>query len=299
MASLKNRITLVIFGLILLLSGIFALVFLLRAPVLIVTDAPFIELYGQKRLRKVNREAELALLRRVKPVIIAESAGADVIALAVETAAAKPYCVLVPYRYEEGAARYIEQFPQIPVAVQDGRRDGVLADERLILIKTDRDTDFYRAGLCAGILGSKSDDKILVFKELAMRELDKTAFIQGLHFQGVETAPFYINAVDVNQVKGFSCALIIGAAADYFNVNPKMPVILFSWLDPALTPRDAIILFDDSPHALAVSAVKIAVGKKPERIISSKIIFPKGRIADKHIVRQLKIAVGRILPPVE
>jgi hypothetical protein len=105
--------------------------------------------------------------------------------------------------------------------------------------------------------------------------------------------------VESSQLKGFFCAVIVGSASDYFNINPKLPVLLFSWLDPALTPVEAFVLFDDSPWALAVSAVKIAAGKKEERTISSKIIFPRGRIADKDILRQLKTAAGRILPPEE
>ncbi|MDR0877706.1 MAG: hypothetical protein LBN21_06610 [Treponema sp.] len=300
MALLKTRKKLFICGLILaVLAGLagFALSFVVRAPVLMVTDEPFIALYGPKRVRVKRWEVALRLFRRVKPISVAESAGADVIAFALEEAAAKPYCILVPYRYAEGAYRYAEQFPGTPLAILDTRRAGKPAHEGPLYINTDRDTDFYRAGLFAGILAGNSGGGALVFKGQALDSADKSAFMTGFQEMGVEKIPVYPNTIEPGQLADISCAVIVGTATDYFNSNPKKPVILFSWIDPLLTVQDAAVIFDDSPWALAVRAVNIAAGKEAERNISSKILFPRGRIADKHILRQLKWAARRSLPP--
>jgi hypothetical protein len=137
---------------------------------------------------------------------------------------------------------------------------------------------------------------VLVFKGQSLQEADKSAFWAGFQEGGGEKELLYRDTIEPGRMNDISCAVINGAAADYFNSNPKKPIILFSWLDPALTVREAVVLFDDSPWALAVPAVKIAVKKIGESNISSKILFPGGRIADKHILRALKKAARRSFP---
>jgi hypothetical protein len=68
-----------------------ALVFYRRPPVLIVTDAPFIELYGKGRLRRQGLEASFALLRRVKPVIVADGVSPDIVTEAIAGASPRPF----------------------------------------------------------------------------------------------------------------------------------------------------------------------------------------------------------------
>jgi hypothetical protein len=52
-----------------------------------------------------------------------------------------------------------------------------------------------------------------------------------------------------------------GAPPHFFEGAVTTPVILFSWIDPALTSRAVKVIFDDSPWALAVQAVQAMSGE--------------------------------------
>jgi hypothetical protein len=298
------------------------LIFFLRSPVLILTDAPFLSLYGNSRARIRGIEASIALFRRVKPVIIAESAGPDIVVFVVEEAAANPYCVIFPPQFAEGARRYAEQFPLIPVvSLENGSGEnrggpgfsgnpGPLPG-RMVSLKTRREADFYRAGLCAGIMllagggegpensggGPGNSGEILVFPEQALSGAERSAFLTGLAAQKIAGPPrFFKTAGEIPLARGPSCVVLAGPAGEYLEKNPKNPAILFSWLDPALTVREIFLIFDDSPWALAVPAVKLAVRGETGGNIPSDMIFPRGRIADKRLLQDLKRAARSDLP---
>jgi hypothetical protein len=294
-----------------LFSGLFfvlalpGLILLSRSPVLVVTDVPEISLYGAGRMRIRQAEASIRLLRRVKPVIVAESAGADMVAFAVEEAASQPYCVVFPSRYREGGRRYAERFPGIPVICLGGGPGEPQAEPgRLIYAGIRREADFYRAGQCAGIIAQKASEtggpgaggNILALPGQALSAADKSALWAGLRAQGIETAPLFYSAAEAAGLEGISCVIVIGLAAEYFEKNPEIPVLLFSWLDPALTSRQTVMIFDDSPWALIVPAVKLAVRGETGINIPSDIVFPQGRIADKELLRSIKKAARNVLP---
>ena len=104
--KLKKRLPLLIILFVFLTACI---VFLLQPPVLIVTDASFLQLYGSLRFRVSQARVSLELFRMVRPVQVAESAGADIAALIVESASKAPGAVLFPYRYQEAARFYREK----------------------------------------------------------------------------------------------------------------------------------------------------------------------------------------------
>jgi hypothetical protein len=56
------------------------------------------------------------------------------------------------------------------------------------------------------------------------------------------------------------------------------------------------MVFDDSPWALAVPAVKLALRGEPGVNIPSEVVFPRGRIADKQLMRTVKKAARNVLP---
>jgi hypothetical protein len=126
--------------------------FLHRAPVVVVTDEAFNELYGKWRVLASLMRMQAELLRPVKQAIIGEEAGADMVSIAVGVAAKSPYCVLFPYRYVEGAERYTESFPGVPTIVL-GRR-GQTPPKGAAFIQTDALTDLFRAGACAAVLAA-------------------------------------------------------------------------------------------------------------------------------------------------
>ena len=274
---------------IVLALGVPTLVFFSRPPVLIVIDLAFSSLYGGTRrtlLRQVS--ASLALFRQVKPVMIAEGAGPDVLVFAIEESASRslsrrPYCVLFPYRYSEGALRYHEQFPGIPVILLEGRgRQGpAAAGDDLFVFKNDQEKDMYRAGLCAAILCGGTW-KTAVFQDRSIGEAGRNAFTEGLRQGGNGAEPLFLGGFyELSDLSDLSCVVLAGSGAEYFEQNLTHPVIFYTWLDPELASPGVVLIFDDSPWALAVPAVKMIAENRNEGKIPSDLLILSARIADK------------------
>ena len=274
---------------------LFALIFFLRAPVLIVDDEPFIALYGKERILKQQILTSITLRRRVKQVIIADGAGPDVLVLALEEAAARPYCVIFPNRYAEGARRYNDRFPGIPAILLTGRAGTGAGDfgerEAFFVFSGSVGLDYYRAGLCAGILAGTDGRGIAALLDGAQTER-RTDFTQGLRDAGIETDPLFPFVVSQLDAKdGYAAVVIAGFGGEYLEKNPRWPLVLFTWLNPALTSRETAVIFDDSPWAQAAAAVQMAgKNQKTGEIPAKALIFPK-KVADDRIIRGLKNAV--------
>lgn len=296
-----------------IIMAIFCSVFFLRSPALVVSDAPFIALYGTWRTRWQQILASVALFRPVKPVIVADGVGADVLVFAVEQASSRPYCVLFPHRYREAALRYHEEFPQIPVALIKGRAaEAYFPDSNegpgLFEFETDRETDLYRAGVCAGIISNAGEDAlqpeenrplqsiIVVFTDSQMPMNERELIARGVQEQNPQQEVVFLNSISMMpEAEDVSCVIIEGSGLGYLEKNLKIPVILFTWLDPSLTAREVFAIFDDSPWALAVPAVKMVVKEQIEGKISSKLLFFSARIADNGVFRQLKNSADKSL----
>jgi hypothetical protein len=290
------------------------LIFFLRAPVLVVGDASFAGLYGPARLRRRQFEASAALFRRVKPVLVADNAGPDLVVFAVEEAGSRPFCVIFPYRYADGGRRYAGQFPETPVVILDTRPEDPLVpgqpeaapdSGRLTTLKTRRREDFFRAGLMAGCIfragkagEEHSGGAILVFQERSLSQTDKNAVTAGLQMSGLDSQPLFLNTpAEYGGLAEASCVIVSGPAAEFLDRNLKIPQILFSWLDPAMSSQETFVIFDDSPWALAPEAVRQGRAEGSGKgDISSDIIFPKGRIADKRLLKDLKRSLRVPLP---
>lgn len=303
-------------------SGLFLIlvlpgaIFFFRAPVLIVSDLPFIGLYGPSRLWHRRVENSIALFRRVKPVLVADNAGPDLVAFAVEEADARPFCVIFPYRYVDGGRRYAGQFPEVPVIILDTRPEGAPSlsgppgespdSGRLITLKTRRQEDFFRAGFMAGCFFRAGEagetgagGGILVFQEKSLSRADKDALMAGVRKSEVDRLPLFLNSpAEYGGLAEASCVILSGPAAEFLDRSLAIPQILFSWLDPAMTPWETLVIFDDSPWALAPEAVRLAVRGTGDRkdAISSDIIFPRGRIADKKLLKDLRRSLRVSLP---
>jgi hypothetical protein len=278
------------------------LVFLTRPPVLVVTDASFTALYGPQRVLISRIRSSLALFRLVRPVMIAEDAGPDVLVFAVEDLAAagfsRPYCVLFPYRYADGARRYREQFPGIPVVVLEGRSEsepgtaGTPDSQGILRFSTDIEQDLYRAGRCAAILGRGTAGKTVVFQDRTLQSEARNAVITGLRTQGSEAEPLFLNSISaLSDSTDISCVIIAGSEEEYFEQIRNFPLILCTWMDPELAPREAIVFFDDSPWAQTVPVVRMIAGKMTGGRIPSDMLIFSERIADKDILREIKTAV--------
>jgi hypothetical protein len=302
---------LVVLGIVCAVLAVPCLIFMIRPPVLIVTEAPFAALYGEANLRRQRNSASLALFRQVKPVKIADGVSHDMVIYAISEGSSRPFCVLFPYTQAQAALRFHEQFPEIPAVVLSGLASvsGLSPDGFLCVYGTDREADLYRAGLCAGILGGvplnpekqaeiqgESAARIYVlwqdrFVQAAGREL----FSRGVKEEDPESDVLFINtAAQMPDVGGISCVTLIGTGAEYLEKNPSIPLILFTWLDPALTAQEVAVQFDDSPWALAVPAVRMAVQQEAEGKIPSNPLIFSGKTADNTVSRALKKSVKKM-----
>ncbi|MDR0495168.1 MAG: hypothetical protein LBG95_06040 [Treponema sp.] len=296
------------------------LLFFLRAPVLVLTDESFAVLYGLPHLKLQQASASWALFRRIKPVMIADGAGPDIVILAIAEASKQPWCVLFPRNHALAATRFHEQFPEIPIALLSGlipASDMPSPDGFLCVYGTDRETDLYRAGIFAGILGNaplksakqtekpegktEKQEKIaeapqkpvqktyILWQDRFVQGKERELFSTGLGERDPEPTVIFANSAnDISDINKISCAVLTGAGIEYMEKNPRMPVILFSWLDPALAARELAVLFDDSVWALAVPAARMAAAKQAEGKIPSKPLIFSGKIGDNDIIRSLK-----------
>jgi hypothetical protein len=274
-----------------------ALVYYSRSPALIVTDAPFIELYGKKRLRRQQAASSLALFRRVKPVITADGASPDIIVAAVSGAARHPYCVLFPGYLVSAAEQFHLQFPETPAAILCGfsppsglpQPDGVLC-----VYRTDLNTDLYRAGLFAGLLGLKGNSSenaqrtCFLLQDRYVQGPERESFSRGLKESDPGAAARFANSAAEIPGSGVSCAVLTRSGAEYLDKNAKIPLILFTWLDPSMLPAEIAAVFDDSTWAVCVPAVRMAAGGQAEGKIPSKPLLFSGEFADNGIDRILR-----------
>ncbi|MDR2193616.1 MAG: hypothetical protein LBP19_04005 [Treponema sp.] len=273
-------------------------VFYNRQPVLIVSDHMFNLIYGKQRLFIKRLETQAQLFRPVKQVIIGENTGADLVSLAVQAVTKAPYCVIFPYRYNEGAIYYAKEMPGIPVAVL-GRADQK-APDGVIFITTDVETDLYRAGKCAAILARSAADTTNVIEEkdlitvLQRRTLTSEQqqwFLQGTRDEGFTGTFNYFTINNPYRPHEKNAAVVmLGNENGFLEQNETVPVILFSWMDPGSTSSWVKVIFDDSPWSLAIPAIELA-RKGEGGTLPSQLCLPDGRIALRDLRRQIKEAV--------
>ena len=282
-------------------------IFLLRAPVLVVVDDSFLQLYGSSRFNTRGILSSLELFRRVIAVPVSEGAGPDLTALAVEGTSSLPRAVLFPYRYREAAVLYSARQPEIQVLVvgegnalprdfpealpgQQVNNNSSLQAKALALgyVQTDNFLDLYRAGLCAALLAGDSGG-VLFSYDRQMNERQREAFREGLRARNFTREPAFIwSPADYAAVDGVGCVVISGAASSFLQSNPEIPVILFSWIDPSITPRSVKITFDDSTWALAAELIKKRPSGGEEIFVPSRTALVKSRIAAQKNVRELQ-----------
>ena len=292
--------------------GIQPLIYIIRSPVLIVSDELFDNLYGLERIKRQQRSASIALFRRVLPVVVADGASPDIVSIAVTSAAARPYCVVFPRRYAAAALFYHGEFPEIPNVVLGGlisHYDLPVPNGILCVYGTDRDTDLYRAGVLAGILANtqrttaaQDEDETPVQQIVAflqdrdITETQRRLFEAGVQDYSPDTEVGFFNSPEgIPEAEKVSCVVLAESIIESFERIPYVPLILFSWLDPALTSGDVVVMFDDSPWSQVVAAVQMAARRQEEGKIPSKALVFSGKIADNGVSRTLRSSARKPL----
>ena len=247
--------------------------FYLRSPVLIVTDPSFYRLYGPVRLWTAAVKSSAELFRRVMPVFVTETAGPDLMALAVEGASRTPMAVLVPSRYLESARYYKEAHPDIPVLVVGGRNPSPAEETNLGFICTDTAGDLYRAGAAAAALAGENRG-ILFYYDGNLPNEYREAFRNGLLAQEFPGDVNYLNiSADYASFANVGCVILTGPAAKFLERKLQIPVILFSWANPGMVPGSVKLIFDDSPWALVTGVLKDFPPPTGEIFVRSEPLF--------------------------
>jgi hypothetical protein len=206
--------------------------------------------------------------------------------------------VLVPYRYYAGGLRYSAQNPQSPVAVLGGRiQTGTREFPGISFIGTDSLTDLYRAGGAAAVLAGEGG--IVFFHERDLTERERGAFLQGLRDNSYKGEPVFLPpGAEYNFQGDVACAVLSAPAPSFVDRHADIPLIIFSWADPALTPSNVYIIFDDSPWALAAEAVKLLSDRdrNGRASLPSRVLFPSGRVAELEVLHKLKESAGKRIP---
>jgi hypothetical protein len=277
--------------------GLVVALFMYRAPVVMVVDDEFTGLYGARRTLIKQAVTSLKLFRRVKVVRVADGASADVAAFAAAAAAARPYAALFPARYQDGARRYAEQAPEIPIGVFLGgvqarpAADGGQGTPGVpMYIETDRKADFYRAGRCAALFALSGEGEVLFFTGDSVNQDDKDAFLTGLRDQGFENPPLFAGRGEPYTPKGLSCVVMARAEEAYLDSNPDVPTILFSWLDPGMSPREIKLIFDDSPWGQVAAAAGMIHQGGELQPVASEVLALNNRIEDAVLRQEIKKA---------
>jgi hypothetical protein len=274
-------------------------VYLVRSPVLIVTDQAFIGLYGKDRIRREASVSSRAMFRSVKTVVIANDAGDDIVRFAVDDVSKRPFCVIFPLRFARPAGLYREQYPEVPVILLEGRYPensspsafgiGGGSSDGYFIYKTDIDADFYRAAVAAAVLDREKNGKIAVFFEPSIQRQAMEVFLKALNDVGkpLETM-FFTSFSQFSEISDLSCVVLAGSGVEYLEKKTGIPVILFTWLDPSLIPEDVVLVVNDSPWAQAVQAVKMAKAGEGGALIRSKFELQKNKKFSRRALRKIQ-----------
>ena len=289
----KLRLPLVIAAGVVLIIGILGFVFFIRAPVLVVTDPSFAAIYGENRLRRQILRSSLSLFRRVLPVKVVDGASDDIIIFAINETSSRPFCVIFPLRFVNAARLFGLQRPEVPAIILEGRNvvdiDYLVPRGEFFRFRTDTEADFYAAGRLAAILKGEEGGKTAVFLNHHFRNNERQVFREALMDNGGTADVQFLSSLDeVSSFSAISCAVIAGAGVEMFGRRVTFPVIFFTWLNPEMTPSAVVVIFNDSPWAQTVPAVRMAASGIKDGEIASKVLILSSRIADNGVLRQLR-----------
>ena len=298
---------LIIFTFLIIILVTFSVIFYLRAPVLIVAEEVFIEIYGAKRLRRESFRNSLLLFRDIKTVVVANDISDDLVPFSVDSVSKQPYCVLFPLRFTNSAMIYHGANPGIMVIILDGRNNNEFKinsnpeTSNLFKYATDIEADFFRAGVISAAfqlpppeneespVNENQKRHIIVFLESHLNQLYgqkiKESFKQGINQHENPPEPlFYTSFSEFTGNFNLSCVILAGSGSEYLDNKSGVPVIMFSWLDPYLTTSDTVLVIDDSPLAQVYQAVKLAESGTENGTIKSEFVISNRKKMDKNLL---------------
>lgn len=228
-----------------------------RSPVVVVSDAAFETLYGEKRSLFDRGLVSLRSFRPVRLALVSEgatpvsSADAALAASGGKSAA----CVVFPARYRAGADALLSRFPDAKtVVVGEISVDEPTPGQTYLSI--DRDTDLYRAGRIVGAIVGGRVPALRVGR--ARRERSADAFSRGLADSRYRGAPVVLDSEAAE--RSANASFLVADASGEPSGPPA--AVVFSWVDPAFLLKDTAVVFDDSPSALLYRAYRAGIRKE-------------------------------------
>jgi hypothetical protein len=276
----RRKKLLIVLAVVLAVLGGAAGFYLLRPPLVLVVDAPFLALYGPKRADMRRYILSAALVRRVVFAEVAEDTDQDAAGFAVNGVSKAPFMALFPERYLNGADRYAAAIEatglsgSIRTAVVDSGDGRGASIGRAESLRIDRETDLYRAGMCAAILAKEGG--IEVYYQGSLPEAHRKAFTEGLAAAGYVKEPRFFRNTESVSTADTGCVVLLSAANEnLFADKRNIPIVLFSWMDPEYTPSGVVVVFDDSLPAVALQAAKNSSWLTASvRILSKRLQVP-------------------------
>ncbi|MDR0685283.1 MAG: hypothetical protein LBF83_09165 [Spirochaetaceae bacterium] len=305
-----------VYALLLMLLGAGA-AFMVRPPVVIVTDDVFSAVYGVRREHFKRIEMSVQLFRRIKLVRMSADAELDAVIFAIQDASKNPLAAVFPYRYYNAALRYAATNTMSSTVVLAGLNRipaGTAAEQdraAILFVKQDESADFYRAGLCAALFSGRSasftkvpdgDKSILVITNEKNSTEAGGFFERGLVQGGSSASSVFRGINDNYPLTNLSCVVFWGQSSGflYNSAENSLPNIVFSWMEPNFFSPGVKVIIDDSPlqllplivRSLKDSGVKLrlAAGEDTEVPIPSTFKVMALRTASLPLMFSLNIA---------
>ncbi len=306
--------TVFILSLVMILLGV-ASFYVLRLPLVIVSDDAFETLYGERRAANARLMSSFELLRPVRIAMVASSASAEAAADAAEFAGGgkQPAGVLFPDRYLAGARIYSARFPErkvfvigdrpevgAPARADDGRTVAGNEEPALIFFGPDREKDLYRAGMIAGLMPKQGRPAVRLGSSFN-KSMDEasSAFSAGLASSGSNAEPLFLRPGDTLPVSAENISILVDGSPSMglpSNAWISIPRIVFSWIDPGLADPSVLLLIDDSPYSLAAGAFLRVVGKRNVDLSPSGFILTAAGNSVPGLAKALRMMAKSSIP---
>jgi hypothetical protein len=168
-----------------------------------------------------------------------------------------------------------------------GKKPENFPDETgITFVSTDTALDLYRTGLCAELFAGEK--KIIIFDDGLFPEESREALREDFRARDFPSELVFLASHSrYSPYSEVGCVVVAGPATGFLDQELDIPVILFSWNDPEMTPRVVKLIFDDSPWALAGEALKSLSSSDGMVIPSVPAVFPD-RMDEKKDFRKLK-----------
>ena len=99
---------------------------------------------------------------------------------------------------------------------------------------------------------------------------------------------FYSSFSQFSENLGLSCVVLVDSGIEYFEKKPKVPIFIFSWMNPILMPDSVSLVIDDSPWSQIVQVVKMVRAGRETGLVPSKFHFLDKNLFNKEILRKIK-----------